>query len=102
MSTTKNTRFKTVALPVEHGGWGFLAEPLVLALLVAPSVGGVAIAGATGAMFLIRHPAKLFWRNRHRLDVSPRFRVAGGFAGWSASPSRRVSRGGSHSFRSSS
>jgi hypothetical protein len=31
-------------------------------------------------MFLIRHPAKLFWRNRHRLDVSPRFRVAGGFA----------------------
>jgi len=27
---------KTVALPVEHGGWGMLAEPLVMGLVLAP------------------------------------------------------------------
>jgi hypothetical protein len=31
---------KSVALPVEHGGWGMLGEPLLLALLVAPSWAG--------------------------------------------------------------
>lgn len=73
-------RYRTVAFPVEHGGWGFLAEPLLLALLVAPSAAGAAITVATTAVFLLRHPAKLWWRNRHRLDASPRFRAARGFA----------------------
>ena len=76
MKTAPPVRLRTVALPVEHGGWGFLAEPLLLGLLVAPSAGGLCIAVATVAAFLVRHPAKLFWRNRHRLDVSPRFRIA--------------------------
>ena len=71
---------RSVALPVEHGGWSFLAEPVVLGLLVAPSSAGFAIAVATSAGFLIRHPGRMFWKNRQRLDVSPRFRVAGKFA----------------------
>ena len=69
-----------MALPVEHGGWSFLAEPLVLGLLVAPSAAGVAIAVATSAGFLIRHPGRMFWKNRRRLDVSPRYGLAGKFA----------------------
>jgi hypothetical protein len=69
-----------VALPVEHGGWSFLAEPLALGLLVAPSAAGVAIAVATSAGFLIRHPGRMFWKNRQRLDVSPRYGLAGKFA----------------------
>ncbi len=71
---------RSVALPVEHGGWSFLAEPVVLGLLVAPSAAGFAIAVATSAGFLIRHPGRMFWKNRQRLDVSPRFRLAGKFA----------------------
>ena len=67
---------RSVALPVEHGGWSFLAEPVVLGLLVAPSAAGFAIAVATSAGFLIRHPGRMFWKNRQRLDVSPRFGLA--------------------------
>ena len=71
---------RSVALPVEHGGWSFLAEPLVLGLLVAPSAAGFAIAVATSAGFLVRHPGRMFWKNRQRLDVSPRYGLAGKFA----------------------
>jgi hypothetical protein len=73
-------RLRTVAFPVEHGGWGFLAEPILLGLAVAPSWAGLAIALATVAAFLMRHPAKLYWKNRRRLDLSPRFRIARRFA----------------------
>jgi hypothetical protein len=80
MSNPPPVRLRTVALPVEHGGWGFLAEPVLLGLAIAPSWAGLSIGLATLAAFLIRHPAKLYWRNRHRLDVSPRFRIARRFA----------------------
>jgi hypothetical protein len=80
MSATPKVRLRTIAFPVEHGGWGFLAEPVLLGLAVAPSLAGLAIALATVAAFLMRHPAKMFWRNRHRVDASPRFRWARRFA----------------------
>ena len=73
-------RLRTIAFPVEHGGWGFLAEPVLLGLLVAPSWAGLTIGLSTVAAFLVRHPAKLYWRNRHRLNLSPRFRIARRFA----------------------
>ena len=73
-------RLRSIALPVEHGGWSFLAEPIALGLLVAPSAAGVAVAIATTSGFLVRHPGRLFWKNRHRLDASPRFGVARNFA----------------------
>lgn len=50
---------RPLALPAEHGGWGLLLEPIVLALLVAPSVGGLLISVGTLAVFLIRHPLRL-------------------------------------------
>ena len=80
MNQAPRTRLRTIAFPVEHGGWGFLAEPVLLGLLVAPSWAGLCIGLATSATFLIRHPAKLYWRNRQRLDLSPRFRIARRFA----------------------
>jgi len=73
-------RLRSIALPVEHGGWSFLAEPIALGLLVAPSAAGVAVAIATASGFLVRHPGRLYWKNRHRLDVSPRFVIARNFA----------------------
>ncbi len=80
MNDAPRVRLRTIAFPIEHGGWGFLAEPLLLGLALAPSVAGLAIGLGTVAAFLMRHPAKLFWRNRHRLDASPRFRWARRFA----------------------
>lgn len=52
-------RVKAVALPAEHGGWGFLLEPILLGLLVAPSWGGVFLAISALAAFLTRHPLRL-------------------------------------------
>lgn len=59
-------RLRSVALPVEHGGWSFLLEPLALGLLVAPSAAGAALALSATGMFLARHPLKLAWGDRQR------------------------------------
>lgn len=50
---------RALALPAEHGGWGFVLEPTVLGLLVCPSRPGVALALAATATFLARHPLRL-------------------------------------------
>ena len=50
---------RPLALPNEHGGWGFLFEPIVLAALAAPSLAGALVAFAAVAAFLARHPLKL-------------------------------------------
>jgi hypothetical protein len=80
MDRAPPVRLRTLAFPVEHGGWGFLAEPIFLGLALAPSGAGLAIGLATVSAFLMRLPAKLYWRNRKRLDLSPRFRIARRFA----------------------
>lgn len=60
-SPARNARLalRPLAFPSEHGGWGFLLEPIVLALIVAPSVAGGAVAIAAVAGFLARHPLRL-------------------------------------------
>jgi hypothetical protein len=58
-ATTPHVRLKAIALPPEHGAWGFLLEPIVLGLLVAPSLAGWCLALAVVGAFLIRHPLKL-------------------------------------------
>jgi hypothetical protein len=73
-------RIKTVALPTEHGGWGLSLEPVVLGMLVAPSLAGLCLALATVGAFLARHPLKIAvadWRRGRRF---PRTRVAEAFA----------------------
>ncbi|MGF1505219.1 MAG: YwiC-like family protein [Anaerolineae bacterium] len=67
MSTTPNRRtIRAVALPAEHGGWGFLGEPLLLGLLLAPSVGGGWFALAAAAAFLLHQPLKLTIKDRRK------------------------------------
>jgi hypothetical protein len=68
--------FKSVALPVEHGGWGMLGEPLLLGLLVAPSWAGVGIAVAGVGAFLVRHPLKLALADWRRREHYPRTAIA--------------------------
>lgn len=69
--TNEPTRvsWRAVALPVEHGGWGLLGEPILVGLCLAPSRAGLGIAIAALAAFLARHPLKLAladWRRGSR------------------------------------
>jgi hypothetical protein len=74
-----------VALPAEHGGWSFLAEPAILGLALAPSPAGASLTLAALAVFLARHPLKLVLMDRRRGARHPRTalaeRVFAGFAG---------------------
>jgi hypothetical protein len=71
VSTTSTTngarvRLKTIAIPPEHGAWGFLLEPIVLGLSVAPSVAGLFLALGVAGAFLVRHPLKLAFTDWQR------------------------------------
>ena len=57
--TPARTTVRAVALPAEHGGWGFLLEPLLLGLLVVPSLPGLTLTVAVVAAFLLRQPTKI-------------------------------------------
>ena len=74
-------RLRPIALPAEHGGWALLFEPIVLGLLLAPSLAGLAVSVAAMGAFLARHPFKLAigdWRcnrNSRRSVLVRRFAV---------------------------
>jgi hypothetical protein len=59
-------RWKGVALPLEHGGWGFLLEPILLGLLLAPNFAGLFLGLAVLGAFLLRTPLKLALKDRIR------------------------------------
>jgi len=65
---------RPLALPTEHGGWGFLFEPIVLGLGVAPSRGGFLIALAFVFGFLCRQPLRLALQDALRRRTYPRTR----------------------------
>lgn len=69
---SRSVALRPLALPAEHGGWGFLAEPILLGLLVAPSWSGALIAAAAVSGFLGRHPLKLALQDGLRRKHYPR------------------------------
>jgi hypothetical protein len=77
---SQGTRIRTVALPVEHGGWGIALEPVALGLLVAPTLAGIGLAVATMGAFLARHPLKLVVADRRNKRRFPRTKIAERFA----------------------
>lgn len=64
--------WRAVALPAEHGGWGLLGEPLVLGLVLGPSLAAGALSLATVAAFLARHPLRLALLDRRKGSRYPR------------------------------
>ena len=74
------TKIRPVALPAEHGGWALIIEPIVLGLLVAPSIPGLFIAVAAFACFLARHPLKVALSDRRKGRVLKRTSLADRFA----------------------
>lgn len=63
---------RPLALPAEHGGWGFLFEPILVGMLVAPYWGGALVAAAALFGFLARHPLKLAFQDAVRGRRYPR------------------------------
>ena len=73
---TASVPLKSVALPTEHGGWGFTLEPLLLGLLLSPGLPtlGLFLLGLLG--FLARHPLKLLYQDLRRGKRYPRTDLA--------------------------
>src|SRR3954452_11843953 len=71
---------RPLALPTEHGGWGFLLEPIALGLAVMPSWGGALIAIAFVCGFLTRQPLRLALQDAVRGKSYPRTRWCWTFA----------------------
>lgn len=71
---------KTVALPNEHGGWGFTLELVLLGLLVSPSAAGLGLGLAALAAFFLRHPLKLWLADLRKGKHFPRTALARRFA----------------------
>lgn len=57
-STKPNVSAKSIALPVEHGAWGFLFEPLAAGILLAPSAATFWIVLMVVGAFLMRQPLR--------------------------------------------
>lgn len=71
---------KSVALPNEHGGWGFTLEPVLLGLLVAPTWAGLGLGIFALAAFLTRHPLRLWLADLRKGKSYPRTPIARNFA----------------------
>ena len=70
--TLNAIQLKSVALPSEHGGWGFLIEPILLGLFVAGSTSGLILSAAMLSAFLIHQPLKLTLKDRSKGRHLPR------------------------------
>jgi hypothetical protein len=77
---TRNVRWRSVALPIEHGAWGFLLEPALLGLLVAASWAGLALVVAALAALLLQTPLSLALTDVRRGKRHPRTALAWRFA----------------------
>jgi hypothetical protein len=73
-------RLRPIALPVEHGGWSLLLEPIALGLLLAPSPANVLLSACAIALFLARHPYKLAVNDWRKNRQGQRATLAGRFA----------------------
>jgi hypothetical protein len=67
---------RPLALPYEHGAWGFLLEPIAAGLLVSPSRAGAFVALGAVFAFLARHPLRFAVRDAFvTRKLAPRTRV---------------------------
>jgi hypothetical protein len=65
---------KTIALPIEHGSWGFVFEPLTAGLLIAFSPSALWIVLLVVGAFLTRQPLKVLlnaWQAKRDLPQTP-------------------------------
>lgn len=73
---SRPVRVRGIALPIEHGSWGFVLEPLVAGLIVAFSPAAPFIAVMVMGAFLSRQPLKIFFADRMAKRDLPQTAVA--------------------------
>lgn len=76
INKTCNVRVRGIALPVEHGAWGFLFEPLVAAVAVAASFNAIWISLLVIGAFLMRQPLKILMADLQAKRNLPQTTVA--------------------------
>lgn len=76
----KGVPLRPLVQPREHGVYGLFAEPVLLGMLLAPSVAGAAIAVGGAAAVVAQQPATLALADLRRGRSYPRTRVAGAVA----------------------
>lgn len=81
MTTSARVSLRKIALPIEHGAWGFLLEPALLGMLLAPSAAGAALVVAALAALLLQTPLSLALADARRGRRYPRTVVAWRLAG---------------------
>ncbi len=69
-------RLKQIVLPAEHGGWGFLFEPIVAATAIAFSPAAPWISLMAVGAFLSRQPLKVFIADRIGTNIPGRGNAA--------------------------
>jgi hypothetical protein len=76
MKTVRKVRVRGIALPNEHGAWGFLFEPLVAAIVVAPSAAAGWIFLLVVGAFFTRQPLRILLSDWTANQYKPQTSVA--------------------------
>lgn len=63
MAVKTKLRWQAVALPVAHGTWGLILEPIALGLLLAFTWAGLALALGIFFAFLAYQPLRIAWKD---------------------------------------
>lgn len=69
-------RKSRIVLPIEHGSWGFLFEPLVAASAVAFSAAALPLSVMVISAFMMRRPLQIFLADRLAGRSLPQTRIA--------------------------
>ncbi|MGD9898618.1 MAG: YwiC-like family protein [Calditrichaceae bacterium] len=81
MTTAKREiNLKKIALPQEHGSWGYTLEPVFLGLLTVFSFDGLILGIAAMAAFMSRNPLKIWFKERKSTKNRIKARYAGNFS----------------------
>lgn len=74
------TNWRSVALPAQHGAWGFWLEPALAGLIAAPSWAGVWLSLGALAVLLLHHPLMIALKDVRKGKTYARTRMAARFA----------------------
>jgi len=74
--TRTRPQWVSLALPAQHGGWGFWLEPALAGAIAAPSAGGLWLALAGLGALLIHHPLMVAYKDLRRGRLFARTRTA--------------------------
>lgn len=72
----RRPHLKSIALPAEHGGWGFLLEPFLLGIIAAFGGKALVLGLAMLSLFLVHQPLKIAAKDRWKGKYTQRTRWA--------------------------